>query len=969
MSARVEDQNAADEESDDEDDFLREVARVEDVVPPTRQPLPGPRLGRFRILSELGRGGMGIVYLAHDENLRRAVALKLLPPSLTRQDERYRRFLREARAAASVTHPNLATIYDVGEVEGNIFIAMERVDGRTLRKRVASGRPSIEEVVHIAGQILAGLAKAHQAGIVHRDLKPDNIMLTDDGVVKLLDFGLAKQHDGVTGDVAASGSGAFGSGAVARGGVEKHDSAHTAADQLLGTPGYMSPEQLRGGPIDPRSDLFAFGVIVYEMLAGKRPFSGQTPADLQSAVLRDTPQPLRALRGDVPEALERLVERCLEKDPARRPASSGALSIALGQLGLSSPGRVATPSSSTLRDAAASRSSGALEVVRRVRERAGGVAKVFAAVIIALLATLLFRRENDPTATGNRRAASIETAWDQVGLAKDQIAAAKDQVAAAKDSIAEKEQRLAASIAARSVPTAVTDLPAPQSQSAEAIGEYATALQGIRDGNWGYVSAHLERAIALDPSFAMAHLRLAIIHSHSPFMRPRSHYATAIAGRARLSERDQVVLNAFEPLLWRDPPDLAEHIARLRAAIAQFPGDAELTGMMAWTLRDVPEERLSYARRSVELDPQYADGWQVVGSSLFELGKSEEALLALDRCIALSPATADCRAERGFLHGSEGRCSEMDDDLRGAVASSTNGMWQEGRAAALFALGVAPEAIVEVLRNKWPHLGEDERKAMELIDRSNLAVAIGNFRDAEQQTLAARDLVASDPEAQTHALLAVQLVEIYLETHRPRDAGKVADDYLKREEVWIRSPLADQQPISMYWAMLRARSMRPEAFVQKRDAWLRQHRSDIRQASVLSSYAYGVETPEEAREALALFPNVAPPRVLMEKDYGMAMLGKLYVLAGRAGDAVPYLQRTVKSCFALLAPFVHTRANYYLGQALEATGDTAGACSAYGNVLTRWGDAKPESVTASKARGRSRELRCAAGNRRARTTG
>jgi predicted Ser/Thr protein kinase len=448
MSARVDDQNPADEEPDDEDDFLREVARVEDVAPPTRQPMPGQMLGRFRILSELGRGGMGIVYLAHDENLRRAVALKLLPPSLTRQDERYRRFLREARAAASVTHPNLATIYDVGEVEGNIFIAMERVEGRTLRKLVASGRPSIEEVLHLAGQILAGLAKAHQAGIVHRDLKPDNIMITDDGVVKLLDFGLAKQHDGVSGDVASR------RGSVVR---EKHDSAHTAADQRLGTPGYMSPEQLRGGPIDPRSDLFAFGVIVYEMLAGKRPFSGQTPADLQSAVLRDTPQPLRAVRGDVPESLERLVELCLEKDPARRPASSGALSIALGQVGLASPGRVVTPSS-TLRDAAASTSaSGMIEAMRRVRDRAGGAAKVVAAMVIVLLAGLLFRRESALKAPGDPGvAASIETAWDQVGLAKDQIAAAKQQVAAAKQQVAAakgqsaaKEQRLAASLAAR----------------------------------------------------------------------------------------------------------------------------------------------------------------------------------------------------------------------------------------------------------------------------------------------------------------------------------------------------------------------------------------------------------------------------------------------------------------------------------------------------------------------------------------
>jgi serine/threonine protein kinase/tetratricopeptide (TPR) repeat protein len=933
MSSRVDDPNRADahladDEPDNDDDFLRELAHVEDVAPPTRQPAAGQMLGRFRILSELGRGGMGIVYLAHDENLRRAVALKLLPPSLTRQEERTRRFLREARAAAAVTHPNLATIYDVGEVEGNIFIAMERVDGRTLRKLLASGRPPIEEAVHVASQILAGLAKAHQAGIVHRDLKPDNIMVTDDGVIKLLDFGLAKQHDGVSGQLAGSGS----VERAERGDPgEKHDTLprDTGADQLLGTPGYMSPEQIRGGPIDPRSDLFSFGVIFYEMLAGKRPFAGQSAADLQSAILRDTPPSLSDLRDDLPEGLVRLVERCLEKDSARRYPSSGALSIALAQLDLSTP-RLLTPSSSTLGDAASSSPSRAMTTVKRFGDRAGSVAKVLAAVLVALLAGLFFRRTSDTEAAKGGAAAGAMAA-----------------------------------VAAQAAATPVTDLPLPQSKSADAVAEYATALQGIRDGNWGYASSHLARAIELDSSFAMAHLRMAIIHGDSPFMRPRSHYALAVAGRGRLSEREQVMLNAYEPLLSRDPPDMAEHIARLRAAVARFPGDAEFPAMLAWTQREDPEEKLAYARRAVELDPQFADGWQMVGASLFMLGKTDEALRALDRCVAISPATADCSGERGFLHGSEGRCAEMEENFRRAVAGSTNGMWQEGRAAALFALGAAPEAIAEVLRNRWPQpqVAERERAGLELIDRSNLGAAIGDFAEAEKLALAARNLVASEPEARTHALLAAQLVELYTETNRPKDAGKIADDYLKRKDVWIRSPMSDRQPISMYWAMLRAKTLTRESFVQKRDAWLRERRNDSRQANVLASYACGAETPEEAREALALFPDVPPPRVLMEKDFVLPMFGKLYALAGMAEEAVPYLERTVKSCYALLSPFIHTRSSYYLGQALEATGDTAGACSAYATVLARWGNAKPESVTAGKARERSRQLRCAsAGN-------
>lgn len=970
------DRPAPAEDEPDDDDFLRELARVEDMAPPSRQPLAGRTLGRFRILSELGRGGMGIVYLAHDESLRRAVALKLLPPSLTRQDERYRRFLREARAAASVTHPNLATIYDVGEVEGNVFIAMERVEGRTLRRALAAARPTIEHAVDIATQILAGLAKAHQAGIVHRDLKPDNIMVTDEGVVKLLDFGLAKQHGKAEprasgGSEAAQGTGSDPSAASGSAPTAFEESAvedraldtaprDTAADQLIGTPGYMSPEQVRGGAIDPRSDIFSFGVIFYEMLAGRRPFVGQSPADLQSAILRDAPTPLQVLRGDVPEPLERLIERCLEKDPARRFASSGALSIALAQLDLAAANRFTTPSSATHRpsptrrslsappDAASSTSSAAatsafsqpVAALRRLSMKSSGIAKVLAAALITLFAGYQFR--SGGPASGDGEPARGEMRGEVVGSA---------------DSPLSKARLGAAPAPAPSRPMSVTDLPPPSSKSPEAIAAYAAAMQGIRDGNWGYVASHLERAVELDPGMAIAQLRLAIIEHDNPLMRWRSYFARALAGRGSMSERDQLLLNAYEPLFSRDPPDYGEHVARLRAATERFPNDAELFGMLAWSAFREPEQMLAAATRAVELDPQYADGWQGVGASLARLGRTEEARRALDRCVALSPATADCSAQRGFLHGSEGRCAEMDADFRRAVAVSTSGVWQHGRAAALFALGVPPEAIVEVFRNKWAQLPQDERSVLELLDRSNLDVAVGNFKDAERRTIAARQLVEAAPEAQTHAMLAGQLIEIYKETNRPRDAARVAGDYLTRKDVWIRSAESERQPMSMYWAMFRAKAMSRETFLSKRDAWLAHHRSEAAQQGVLSSYAAGVETADEAREALELLPPLTEP-VLWEKDVASAMLGKLYVLAGKPREAVPYLQKTVNSCYALLSPLVHTRATFHLGQALEASGDTAGACSAYASVLGRWGNARPLSVTANKARQRSRDLHC-----------
>jgi serine/threonine protein kinase/tetratricopeptide (TPR) repeat protein len=948
MTSRLDDPELADDEpGDDADDFLREIAHVDDIAPPARPPAPGQTLGRFRILSELGRGGMGIVYLAHDENLRRAVALKLLSPSLSRKDERTRRFLREARSAASVTHPNLATIYDVGEVEGNIFIAMERVEGRTLRKVLASGRPSLEQAIDIATQILAGLAKAHLAGIIHRDLKPDNIMLTDDGVVKLLDFGLAKRHDG----------GAGGSEPDVGAPEDAPESAprDTGENQLLGTPGYMSPEQVRNGSLDPRSDIFAFGVVFYEMLAGQRPFRGQSHADLASAILRDTPRRLGELRPEVPQELERLVERCLEKDPARRYPSSGALAIALAQLDLVGAARFATPSGSAPSPEAVTSPSGASTPVtgprsrlRRLGEPTAGVAKVLATVLVVMLAGHYFRRSDSHVA------GDLAEATSDIAAARRDVAEGKRQATEAA-----RELAAAAALAARAVPTPVTELPLPPSKSPEALVAYKAALQGIRDGNWGYVESHLQRAIELDPGLAIAHLRMAMVQHDSPLMRPRAQFALALAGRASLSERDQALLHAYEPILYRDPPDQKEHFARLRAATERFPGDAELFGILGWVQTD-PEQKVAASRRAVELDPQYADGWQGVGAGLFQLGKTDEALAALDRCVALSPATADCSAQRGFLHASEGRCSEADEDFRRAVSISTNGMWQDGRAFALFARGGAPEAVVEVFRSKWAQLSEDEKNAAERLDRANLDIAMGNFQAAERETLAARAIVASDAEANTHSRLALQLMEIYSETNRPREASRVAEHYLKLEDAWIRSHRSDEDSISMYWAMFRAKSISREAFLEKRGAWVQAHASDATQVGALSSYACGVETAEEAREALALFPDVKPPMVVSDKDYGLAMLGKLYTLVGRAGEAVPMLERTVKSCYALMAPIVHTRAAYHLGLALEASGDREAACGAYANVLARWGNAKPPSVTAAKARERSRSLRCSA---------
>jgi eukaryotic-like serine/threonine-protein kinase len=252
------------------DAFLREVARIDDLPPPTGELPPGARLGRFSIVSRLGAGAMGAVYEAKDETLGRTVAIKLMRRT---SDEARRRFVQEARAAAAVSHPNLITVHEVGEADGRAFIVMEHIRGKTLRAYLA-GNPPKPEAQRIMRDIARGVAAAHAAGIVHRDLKPDNVMIAADGTVKVVDFGIAR---------VASGSGDGGALAVT-------DMAMTGTGAIVGTPSYMSPEQAMGQPVDARSDVYSFGVVAYELLTGTRPGPDPAPPavspELDSVVTR-----------------------------------------------------------------------------------------------------------------------------------------------------------------------------------------------------------------------------------------------------------------------------------------------------------------------------------------------------------------------------------------------------------------------------------------------------------------------------------------------------------------------------------------------------------------------------------------------------------------------------------------------------------------------------------------------------------
>lgn len=277
---------------------------------------PGKTIGHYQIVSFLGKGGMGEVYRARDLKLDRTVALKILPEAMSVDEERMRRFVREAKAASALNHPNVAHIYEIGEADGVSFIAMEYVDGQTLAAKIDGEPLETDEIVEIGAQIADALDEAHGKGITHRDIKPANVMLTPRGQVKMLDFGLAKiarpTEQSVAGDIITM--------------------AKTAPGVVMGAVPYMSPEQALGREADHRSDLFSLGVALYEMATGRMPFPGSNPSEILDRILHSQPEAMARFNYNLPAELEGIVRKCLEKERERRYQSAREVLVDLRNL-------------------------------------------------------------------------------------------------------------------------------------------------------------------------------------------------------------------------------------------------------------------------------------------------------------------------------------------------------------------------------------------------------------------------------------------------------------------------------------------------------------------------------------------------------------------------------------------------------------------------------------------------------------
>ncbi|HET6340799.1 MAG TPA: protein kinase [Gemmatimonadota bacterium] len=477
-------------------------ASIDPAPPLPRIELPiGTTIGRYRILSLIGSGGMGVVYRAYDASLERDVALKFLPPLSTRLDDEAR-LLREARAAAALEHPNICTVHEIGQTEdGQPFIAMALYEGETLKERLRQGPLPVEEAVTTAVQIARALSAAHARGIVHRDVKPGNVILGPDGTVRLLDFGIAQAIDATL-----------------------TDSAMTP-----GTAAYMSPEQVRGDPVDPRTDLWSLGVVLYETLVGERPFHGEDDTTLLEGILHADPEPVSSRRTEVPPRLERIVERLLQKD---RDARFGKAADVLADLAhaLPSEPRVVTRRRSALAGAAALVVLfGALWLPER---RGASVPAVNPRYRSANLAAYELFLRADPTMSRNdigfrerigylRQAIVIDSTYaaayaelaDNYARMGDPLTNAQDELLEAAEKTARKALALDDSLGTAYSVLSIVRLSEGDYASAESLIRHAIAMDPIVEGFYTNLAevliaagrpaealAETQRALEIDPS-------------------------------------------------------------------------------------------------------------------------------------------------------------------------------------------------------------------------------------------------------------------------------------------------------------------------------------------------------------------------------------------------------------------------------------------------------------------------------------
>jgi tetratricopeptide (TPR) repeat protein len=518
-------------------------------------------------------------------------------------------------------------------------------------------------------------------------------------------------------------------------------------------------------------------------------------------------------------------------------------------------------------------------------------------------------------------------------------------------------------------PTAMTDLPSPSSSEPRALAAFRSAMQSLRGASNMLAIDGLRRATALDPSMAAAELRLIYFASASPEPEEgRKHYKAALDGREALTERDRVLLDTFEPLV-RDPPDVATRRQRLEAAASRYPGDAEIAFYLGDARSDAGDRAaaLEAFDDALRIDPAFALPLWAKAGVLDNTGDRDRALQALDQCIAVAPSAASCLRVRAAFNGRRGACALSTQDAKRTLEVEPGSYRAYDVLARSLSAELDTAAVEQALEEKWALVPSGERGRAHLEDRIDLELLRGDFAQAEIESRRLLADLAQEPAERPHGRAVHRLLDIYEETGQSGLAASIAGDFLRRRGAFSRrlgDPFdvqTDVVPLAISTLLRAGQITRTEALAQ-RDAWVRDQNSRLtpndRRFVWFSGYAATVRTVEEAEAATEARGAFGPIPDGEEDNASSAATGRTLFLSGDAAGALPLLRRGAAACHVLVTPVALVRAQLWLGEAEEATGDRAAACRAYSVVLHRWGAARPASRTLQRAQGRASALGC-----------
>jgi eukaryotic-like serine/threonine-protein kinase len=900
---------------------------------------PGDTFDRYTIEILLGEGGMGSVYRAYDARLERRVALKILRTGEARSDaknasEGAARLLREARVAAALDHPNAVAIYDVGQAGDAPFIAMELIEGVSLRARIGDPAVSWDTRTRWLLDIARVLAAAHKRGLIHRDVKPENVMIRHDGVLKVLDFGIARRPK-----LTGTPGGEY--------------ATLTEKGNVVGTPLYMAPEQLKGEPnLDGRADQFSWGVVAYELFTGRLPWDGGGDAIVAIAeMLTKDPAPMTC-RG-LPGIVQAAVLKALSISPANRFRSMDEVVLALEPFGSPSSRNVAGEGAhdSTLPPPAFDTNTP--EPSARIPMPPPPIPKTV--MTAAVEPAKRPAKRSAPLLAGAVLAAAVAGAavWWGSRTAPTSVPATASSASALREEQTPRDAERT-----------------PKTSSADALAEYRAGVQAYRDGADG-ATRHFYRAVELDPQFAAALLRVALYDLLPSPTKAREAYQRATELRSMLDDHDRTWLEAAEPWV-RQPSDPKEYVRRLRAALTRFPDDIDFSTEIGVTLMLNSDytPALEALESALAADPKYARAWWYKGQTQAYLGDLEGANRSLDRCLELAPSATNCIWNRVAVFEVEGQCAKDEADARRWIGiDRKDPLAYDALAGALVSQGRPLETIREVLREKWDELDDADRKQVSLVDTLHLELLAGDFAGVDRTGRELEEVVASDKTQAAHGRPARARVEALLEAGDPAKAAAVADDFLKRSDAWMPDAVVEDFSIAndpmptMLDAERAGGKMKAWEIQSRREAWLNRLLPELedneRGYVWIAGYAAPARTSDDAAHALDVLPRLAPLPPFAPKTIAEASIGNVYFLAGRMDEAAPLVERGAATCLAFERPVDHVHAQLLLGTVREARGDRQGACAAYAAVLARWGDARPRSVTADRARARQKALGCA----------